>query len=68
MSRPFLANREFGNQEEPLIEQDRTQEPTAAPPAWPGKKQGETDELTTFWRVNVGHEAQLHAVTTSAAP
>ena len=28
----------------------------------PGRKQGETGELTTFWRVKKGHEKQLRAV------
>ena len=43
------------------MEQDSAQNP-AAPPARPGKKQGETGELTIFSRVKKGHEAQLRAV------
>lgn len=34
----------------------------AALPARPGKKQGQTGELTTFWNVKKGHEKQIRQV------
>jgi hypothetical protein len=39
-----------------------TQDSTGTPRTRPGKKQGATGELTTFWRVRKGHEQQLRAV------